>query len=417
MSHGGVSGSAGTAVPIVMPRRAVIVSALGLTQIFVWGASYYLPAVLAAPIVADTGWPLAWVVGGLSLGLLTAGLVSPWVGRAIASRGGRPVLAASACLLAVGLLVLALAHSLPAFLAAWIVIGLGMGSGLYDPAFATLGRLYGASGRSAITTLTLFGGFASTVCWPLSAFLDACLGWRGACLAYAGFHLTVTLPVYLFLLPREARRSASVPTTTDSLVLGAARTVTPGRGVFLLLATTITLASVISTVMSVHLLTILRTKGFALAAAVSLGALVGPCQVAARAIEMAIARFHHPIWTKMAATSLVAAGLAALWMGGSVIPFALVLYGAGIGLESIARGTLPLAVFGPDRYPVVMGRIAMPSLIAQAVAPAVGAVLLKTDGQNGALVAFFAAAVFNAVLVIGLLAIIRSASKIAAQPG
>jgi MFS family permease len=143
-----------------------------VTQIFAWGTSYYLPAVLAAPIVADTGWPLAWVVGGLSLGLLMAGVISPWIGRAIARHGGRPVLAVSAGLLAAGLLAMSLAHSLPAFLMAWLVVGLGMGAGLYDPAFSTLGRLYGESGRAAITTLTLFGGFASTVCWPLSAFLD-----------------------------------------------------------------------------------------------------------------------------------------------------------------------------------------------------------------------------------------------------
>jgi len=162
---------------------------LGVTQIFAWGSSYYLPAVLAKPIAADTGWSLSWVVGGLSLGLLVAGLVSPWVGRAIARSGGRPVLALSAGLLAAGLSALALAHSLPAFLIAWLLVGLGMGAGLYDPAFATLGRLYGHGGRSAITTLTLFGGFASTVCWPLSAFLDAHLGWRGACLVYAGFQL------------------------------------------------------------------------------------------------------------------------------------------------------------------------------------------------------------------------------------
>src|SRR6202007_1764111 len=108
----------------------------------------------------------------------------------------------------------------PMFLAAWLVIGLGMGAGLYDPAFATLGRLYGESGRSAITTLTLFGGFASTVCWPLSAFLDARLGWRGACLVYAGFQLAVALPIYLLFLPRESRRPAIEPVTTGSSVLG-----------------------------------------------------------------------------------------------------------------------------------------------------------------------------------------------------
>jgi MFS family permease len=193
------------------PSRGIIISALGVTQIFAWGTSYYLPAVLAAPIVVDTGWSLSWVVGGLSLGLLTAGIASPFVGRAIARRGGRPVLAVGAGLLATGLLALALAHSLPLFLLAWLVMGLGMGAGLYDPAFATLGRLYGEGGRSAITTLTLFGGFASTVCWPLSAFLEAHLGWRGACFVYAALQIVVALPIYLFVLPRETQRAVPRP--------------------------------------------------------------------------------------------------------------------------------------------------------------------------------------------------------------
>jgi MFS family permease len=389
------------------PNRAVIISALGVTQIFAWGASYYLPAVLAAPIAADTGWSLTWVVGGLSLGLLTAGLVSPWVGRGIAARGGRPVLAVSAGLLATGLLALALAHSLPAFLLAWVVIGLGMGAGLYDPAFATLGRLYGERGRSAITTLTLFGGFASTVCWPLSAFLDAHLGWRGTCLAYAVFQLVVALPIYLFVLPREPRRPVSAARTGEASAIAALRPGAVRPGLFLLLAATITLASVISTVLSVHLLSVLQAKGFALAAAVSLGALVGPAQVTARAIEMAIARYHHPIWTKLAATSLVTAGIAALWVGGPLITLALVLYGAGIGLESIARGTLPLAIFGPEQYPVIMGRIAMPSLIAQAAAPSIGAILLEAGGANGALAIFLSVAAFNVLLVAGLFVMMR----------
>jgi MFS family permease len=247
------------------PSRVVIISVLGVTQIFAWGSSYYLPAVLAKPIAFDTGWSLSWVVGGLSLGLLIAGLVSPWVGRAIARRGGRPVLAVSAALFAVGLSALALAHSLPAFLIAWALIGLGMGAGLYDPAFATLGRIYGHGGRSAITTLTLFGGFASTVCWPLSAFLDAHFGWRGACLVYAGFQLAVALPAYLFVLPRE---SPPAPLSVSPNSQSRAPTSHSPRGsIFLLVAATITLSSVISTTLSVHLLTVLQARGFTLAAA------------------------------------------------------------------------------------------------------------------------------------------------------
>ncbi|MBN9510132.1 MAG: MFS transporter, partial [Alphaproteobacteria bacterium] len=152
-------------------KRGLVVTVIGLCQIFAWGSSYYLPAVLAGPIARDTGWPLAWVLGGLSVGLLVSGLVSPLAGRAIEGVGGRLVLAASAVLLAAGLLALALAPTLTAYAGAWGVIGLGMGAGLYDPAFSTLGHIYGEEARSLITGVTLWGGFASTVCWPLSALL------------------------------------------------------------------------------------------------------------------------------------------------------------------------------------------------------------------------------------------------------
>lgn len=171
------------AAPSIMARQApkqrVVIAALGLGQIFAWGSSYYLPAVLANPIAAGTGWPPMWIIGGLSLGLVAAGVVSPRVGRLIEQRGGRRVLAASAVLFAAGPAVLAWAHSLAVYVAGWLIIGLGIGTGLYDPAFATLGCLYGRAARAAVTALTLFGGFASTVCWPLSAYLVGEVGWRG----------------------------------------------------------------------------------------------------------------------------------------------------------------------------------------------------------------------------------------------
>jgi MFS family permease len=159
-----------------------VISALGLTQILAWGSSYYLPTVLARPIAANTGWPFTWVVGGLSLGLLVSGLASRQVGRAIERHGGRPVLVTSALLLAIGLSTLALAPDIAIYLAAWTILGLGMGAGLYEAAFSTLGRLYSLNARSAITSLTLWGGFAATVCWPLSAFLVHVVGWRSTCL-------------------------------------------------------------------------------------------------------------------------------------------------------------------------------------------------------------------------------------------
>lgn len=396
-----------SAAEAAAPRRTLVVCALGVTQILAWGSSYYLPAVLAKPIAADTGWSLAWVVGGLSIGLLTSGLVSPVVGRRIEAHGGRPTLIASALLLPCGLVLMGMAQHLALYLAAWIIVGLGMGAGLYDPAFATLGRLYGSGARSAITALTLFGGFASTVCWPLSAFFASELGWRGACLAYAGLHLIFALPIYLMALPREARAAAS-PRPEASTVAVATR---PGVPVFALVAATITLSATISTVMSVHLLTILQSAGLTLAAAVALGALVGPSQVGARFIEMLVARLHHPIWTKLTSTALVMAGLWTLWVGLPAISVPLILYGAGIGLESIARGTLPLALFGPVGYPRVMGQLAMPSLMAQALAPSIGAALLESLDTSGALAVLTAAAAANVLMVVALFALSRQTRK------
>jgi MFS family permease len=376
----------------------LIITALGIAQIFAWGSSYYLPAVLAKPITNDTGWPLTWVVGGLSFGLLAAGLVSPSVGRAIERRGGRPVLALSTMLLSLGLTVLAMAQSIAVYFAAWLILGLGMGAGLYDPAFATLGRLYGEAARPAITTLTLFGGFASTVCWPLSALLVTHLGWRGTCLAYAAFHFTVLLPLYLVALPREPQRHPDRGALTGVSAETAMPKFAAMRFLFSLLVAAITLSAVISTLLSVHLLTILQSRGIGLTAAVAFGTLVGPSQVGARTIELLIARYHHPIWTKLASTSLVAIGVAALWMSLPVLAVPLVFYGAGIGLESIARGTLPLALFGGPGYAAVIGRLAMPSLMAQAAAPSIGAVLLAGYGANGTLATLTTIAVINFVL-------------------
>ena len=387
--------------------RRLVIAVLGMTQIFAWGCSYYLPAVLARPIAADTGWPFGWVVGGVSLGLLVSGLVSPRVGRAIERSGGRPVLASSALLLAGGLALLATATHLAVYLLGWLAIGLGMGAGLYDAAFATLGRLYGAQARSAITALTLFGGFASTVSWPLSAVLVESVGWRGACLAYAAIQLGLALPCYLYLVPREPRR---VPLrraeTADRPGPAALVGAEPGqrRTLFLLLATGIAIGAVVQSVVSVHLMTLLEAGGVGFATAVALGGLIGPSQVGARVFEMLVGRRFHPIWTMLAATALIGAGLALVAWGLPVLALGLVLYGAGNGIKSIARGTLPLALFGPAGYATLMGRLAMPALLAQAAAPSLGAALLE-QGSSTVLVTaltFMAAAQIALVLALWL---------------
>jgi predicted MFS family arabinose efflux permease len=382
----------------------VVITTLGITQILAWGCSFYLPAVLARPIADDTGWSLGWVVGGLSLGLLAAGLVAPQVGRTIDAKGGRPVLIASSILLGSGLATLALAHSLPVYLLAWLLMGVGMGSGLYDAAFATLGRLYGKDARRAITTLTLWGGFASTVCWPFSAWLVEHFGWRGACAVYAAIQILVSLPLHAFVLPGigavrpDAKPSGNTPEAPAPQMLTGARR----NRAFLLLATVLTLGAVTASMIGVHLLTLLQARGLDLAAAVALGALVGPSQVGARVVEMAFGRHYHPIWTMVASVALVAAGVILLVAGFPILALALALYGAGNGIGSIAKGTLPLALFGPFGYASLMGKLAMPSLLAQALSPSIGAILIEWGGTDAAIFLLSGLACLNLGLV-GLL--------------
>ncbi|GEO97848.1 MFS transporter [Methylobacterium haplocladii] len=379
-------------------RRWPVISALGLIQILTWGSSFYFLSVLAAPMSKDTGWPLGWVIGGLSLGLLVAGLVSPRVGAFIGEHGGRPVLAFAAVILSVGLTVLAMAPNLPVYLGGWLLVGLGMGTGLYDPAFATLGRLYGAEARPAITTLTLWGGFASTVSWPLSAFLNEQVGWRGTCLAYAGLHLGVTLPLVLLVIPRPPAHPVTRSAGPNPVIRLAGRE----RHAFLLMAGVLTLGGSVMALVSVHLITLLQAHGVALTSAVAYGALIGPSQVGARIVEMAGKGRHHPLWTLTAAMVLVALGVTILAAGLPVVGLALILYGAGNGIYSIARGTVPLALFGPERYAPLVGRLARPGLVAQALAPSLGAVVLTQAGADATYALLAVLALANVALALSL---------------
>ncbi len=395
-------------------ERSRVVAALGVAQLIGWGTSFYFPGVLAAPIAADTGWPLSMIVGGVSLGLLMAGLISPQVGRMIARHGGRPVLAASALLYAAGLCVIALAPALWVYLAGWIAVGAAMGAGLYDAAFAALGRLYGTAARGPITALTLFGGFASTVFWPLGAFLAATFGWRNACFAYAALHLLIALPLVLTFPAGKAPASDNASPASAPITPGASR---GGEGAILvLLAFILTLSAGIGSIVVVHLLLILEAKGLAVAVAVSIGTLFGPAQVGARVIEGLFGARYHPIWTMVASCAAMMLGLVAMTAVAdvAVLTAAMIVYAAGYGIMWIARGTLPLALFGAERYPVLMGRLAFPSLIVQALAPFAAALIVEHYGI-AAMVAGLS--VIAAVNVISVVALWRLCGRAARQSG
>ncbi len=362
-------------------RSQIAIAALGMVQILNWGGSYYLPAVLGKHIVGATGWSYAIVIGGLSVGLAISGLSSIFVGRRIETHGGRPVLIFASLVLALGQVLLGLAPNPTFYFLAWMVLGVGMGAGLYDAAFATLGRLYGQEARRAISTLTLWSGFASTVTWPLSAFLIERICWRGTCYAYAILELVICVPLIFALIPARGDGLTSQD-TTDAPVMAEPLPLDRPTTTFAVLAGVLTLAATSAAVMSVHMLAFFEAGGLTEAQAVATGTLLGPAQVFTRVIERVIGNRLHPIWVLLIAILLMTVGLSLMAMGAGIAVIAVVSYGAGAGIWSIARGTLPLALFGSNGYATLMGRLAMPMLICQAVSPSIGALLIEHVGAS-----------------------------------
>jgi MFS family permease len=258
-------------------RRNVVVAALGITQTLAWGSSYYLPAILAEPIAEGLGLSRAMVFGVFSGSLLLSALLGPAVGRVIDNRGGRGVLVLSNAVLAAGLVWLALAQGIIGLGAAWAVLGVGMALGLYDSAFATLTGLYGRAARAPITGITLIAGFASTIGWPLSAFLDARIGWRGACLIWAALNLLVCLPLNRLLIPRA-------PPPEPAPEPGGSPTAPP-RAAMPILAFVFAATWFVTGAMAAHMPRLLEIAGASSTAAIAAAALVGPAQVGARLVE------------------------------------------------------------------------------------------------------------------------------------
>ncbi len=354
-------------------RMWSVASGLGVAQTIAWACTYYLPAVVAGDVAAELGVSRTLVVGAFSAALLVAGLAAPAVGRAIEARGGRGVLCVSALVLAAGLAMLGLLPGLWGWVAGWLVVGAGMALGLYEAAFSTLGRLYGTGARRWITVVTLFAGFASTIGFPASTLLAESFGWRATCLIYAAVHLAVVLPIYAFMVPRAGpppppapRRAADAPHAAWA------------RRAFVLLAAFFTLRSIVSAVFSVHLIALLEGLGLALAAAVAVAAAVGAAQVGGRVLEFTLGARAHPLTVARWGAALLPLGAAALLLAGppAAIGFALA-YGVSNGILTISRGAVPLALFGPQGYAVLMGRLAMPMLVAQAMAPTLATPLVE----------------------------------------
>jgi MFS family permease len=354
-------------------KRGVVVGALGTAQILAWGSSYYLPAILADPIADGLGLSRTVVFGVFSGSLLVSAFLGPPVGRAIDTHGGRGVLALSNLVLAAGLVLLALTQGIVGLVAAWTVLGVGMALGLYDPAFATLAGLYGRAARGPITGITLIAGFASTVGWPLSALLEAHFGWRSACLVWAALHLLFGLPLNRLLIPRA-------PPPLRATEVQEAAGPAP-RGAMPLLAFVFAATWFVTGAMAAHLPRLLEIAGASATAAIVASALVGPAQVGARLVEFAALKRMHPLISARLAAALHPIGAIVLMaIGAPAITAFAILHGAGNGLLTIAKGTLPLAIFGPVGYGLRSGVLGAPARAAQAGAPLIFGLLLDRMG-------------------------------------
>jgi len=379
-------------------RQAYVIAAVGTAQTLAWGSTYYLPAILANDIALDLGVSTAAVFAAFSAALLLSAVLAPASGRLIDRFGGRLVLASSNVVFAAGLALLGSSGGRASLVASWLVIGIGMSAGLYESAFASFARIYGIHARRPITGITLIAGFASTICWPLSAWMDASIGWRATCMVWAAAHLLIALPLNL-LLPQTSHREAE-SASKEALPLAGRKRLT----FMVALSFVFTSTWFCSTAMAAHLPRVLQEAGATLAVAIAAAALVGPAQVAARMLEYALMRRFHPVHSaRLAALAhpIGAAGLATL--GAPAASFFAVAHGAGNGVMTIANGTLPLHYFGAAGYGLRQGLMMAPARVLQSGAPFVFDFLLRQYGVGSlaltsalGIAAFFVLAVLPA---------------------
>jgi MFS family permease len=360
---------------IMSQRQLPIIVALGATQTLAWASSYYLPAILADPIGRDLGASSNWIFAAFSASLVISALLGPRIGRQIDLVGGRSVLSISNLTLAAGLALLGFSYSIPMLIMAWLLLGVGMGAGLYDAAFGALGRIYGDAARRSITGITLIAGFASTVGWPLTAWGLESIGWRNTCFAWAAAHILIGLPINWLMLPPVAGAKAAVANAVKPHI--------PIDRTMALLAFAFAAAWSVTGAMAAHFPRILEAAGATSVQAIAAGALIGPAQVAARIVEASLLSRYHPlVSTRLAClTHPIGAIIVALVGGGAASVFA-IFHGAGNGVLTIARGTLPLAIFGPNNYAYRLGIIGAPARMAQAAAPLAFGLLIDSMGSR-----------------------------------
>lgn len=377
---------------------AGLVARLGTSQLVCWGISYYLIGVFAERIIADTGWSAAQVHGGYSLALVVMGLISARVGRLVDRRGGRTVMSLGSVLCALGCLLLATTESLTSYYLAWLLLGCAMRMFLYDAAFAALARIAGRDARQPISRITLLGGLASTVFWPFGHWLAETFGWRSAMATYAALALATLFLHRAIPSMRRNNGPSAVAATPPPQVRHP-------RACALLFAWVVTGAGLLNSAMSAHMIGLMAALGLGMPLAIQVSALRGIGQTSARLVEVVFGARWHAASLNLAATTLLPLSFLAAWpapLGVAGATALAALYGAGNGLVTITRGSLPLALFDARRYGQVVGRLLAPGFLFAAASPLAFAWLLDGAGARSALSVALAVAASMAVASIAL---------------
>lgn len=382
-------GSASLRTFLHHPATAAIL-ALGITQIVAWGTTLYALGVLGKPIAAETGWSQSLVFGGLTVGLLVSSAISAYVGRLIDRQGGQLAMSVGSVLMAIGLVLLSLVNDPYTYLTAWAFLGISMRLCLYDAAFAALVQVTPSRGRRAISYLTLFGGFASSVFWPIGHALNSAYGWRTTLLIFAVVNLVVCLPLHwLGLARRETAEQAEVAKAADAAATAAGPVLEGAeRKLAMMLFSLIVAASaVVFGALAVHLVPLLEATGLVAATAVFIASLKGVAQVGGRIWDLTLARKWHPIDVGRVSIAFMPLSFTVLMLGGASATTAflfVVLFGISNGLVTIMRGAVPLALFGPKGYGEVLGILATPYLLLAALSPLGFAVVVERFGYGAA---------------------------------
>lgn len=365
----------------------LVICGLGVTQIIGWGTTYYMLGALSGDIARATGWPEALIFGAFSASLLLSGLISRWTGRITDRLGGRRVMMTGSVFAAAGLAMMGGFPSTVTYAMGWLLLGVAMRFATYDAAFASLTQIAGSGARRAISYLTLFGGLASTVFWPVSHYLSLSVGWAETLLVYAALHLIVCLPIHWAVLGGALGDGPNEASTTvaPSLAPGPAR-----RRAMILFATAVALNGLVFSAISAHVLPLFAGLGFPGDEAVLMAALIGPSQVASRLGEIMMGRRFTAIQLGLFAFGLLPAAIGIFALLGFSWSAAILfgtLYGASNGLVTIAKGAVPLMLFGTKGYGEVLGVIATPNLILNAAAPLLFTLLLDVAPAQMALLA------------------------------